>query len=79
MPRERRALAAPDCGKRQPQRNQQEMAADGLREQSTAWPRVTAVLDAVEKVGGDERCDARRGGERTETHEPRRREETQWQ
>ncbi len=77
----RQVTAAPDGAKRQTQRDQQEVGGNGLRKQSAARPRVTAVLDAVEEVSGDKGRQNRRGsgGKWTQAHEPRRRKETQGQ
>ena len=63
------------------QGEEQEMGADGLRKQSAARPGEAAVLDAIEEIGGDERGQngGGRGGERTKSHESRRRKEAQRQ
>ncbi len=78
---EREAAAAADGVEGNAQGEEEEMRADGLRKESAARPDEAAVLHAVEEIGGNERGQngGGRGGERTESHEPGRRKETQRQ
>ena len=73
--------SAADGAKREAEREQQEMGSDGLRKQSAARPRVTAVLDSVEEVSGDKRREqgGRRRSKWAKSHEARGREKTQRQ